>query len=47
MGLGRQELRRLLTKAQTPSVMVQDSVEEIPLAGAAQGIAALIEACGR
>lgn len=39
-------LRRLLADGRTLSVMVQDGVAEIPLAGAKDGIAALIEACG-
>jgi hypothetical protein len=40
-------LRRILTEGQTLSIMVQDGTEEIPLSGAAKGVAALIEACGR
>src|SRR5262245_28826263 len=39
-------LRRILTEGRTLSVMVQDGVEEIPLEGAAEAAAALIEACG-
>jgi len=39
-------LRDMLTQGKTLSVMVQDGVEEIPLEGAAEAAAPLIEACG-
>jgi len=40
------ELRQILTQGETLSIMVQDGVEEIPLAGAAKDAAALFEQCG-
>jgi hypothetical protein len=39
-------LRRIISEGVTLSIMVQDGVEEIPLAGAAEEAAALFEACG-
>jgi hypothetical protein len=39
-------LRGVLTKGRTLSVTVQDGVDEIPLQGAAEAAADLVEACG-